>query len=241
VSRATRTRKAGRPAKTLGRPSPLTDRDKIDQFLDFVEEGNHITTAAARVGIGQSTIYTWLSQAEDAQALIAEANDNAARTGAAPPNSAQLVTPHALRAMEFSDRLARARAKAEVKVVASIGKAIHGGVLLERKPALTGDGLPIYDEEGNLTYEEKWSQPDGKLGLEFLSRARPNEWAKAGPTQVEISGPGGAPILVENTAQIATLAERLAEHLAIAAAGPLLEIEGSEPVDAELVEESESA
>ncbi len=213
--------------KRLGRPTVLT-ADKIDRFLTLIEQGNHLVTAAAAVGWHKSSLFHWLSDAETIRQEI---------TADVAAGRAPRADHSALRLVDFSDRLALARAKAETKVVATVGRVIEGGHLISRKPALTGDGMPIYDEDGALVYEEVYAQPDGKLGLEFLSRSFPDRWGRLGPQQVEISGPGGAPIAVESTAQVSALAERLAAHLAIAG-GPE---DADEVHDAEIVEEGDRA
>lgn len=217
MSRTERIRRAPKAPKTLGRPSPLTDRKRIDDFIDLVRDGNHTTTAAAAVGLGQSTIYQWLALAHDTQAMLTTAHTEATEAGLDPPDPNTLATRHALRTVEFADRLARARAEAERSVVATIGKVIRGGYLISRRPSLTADGTPIYDQDGELVYDEVYAQPDGKLALEFLSRARPQEWGRLGPQQIEVSGPGGAPLMLESGAQIKALAERLAETVALPA------------------------
>lgn len=229
MSRATKQR----VPKRLGRPTPLDDTDKIDRLLDLLREGNHATTACAAVNLGQSTLWGWLSAAQDAQADLDEARADAAADGRPEPAAGTVITPYAARCLEFSARYARARAEAETKVVHTIGRVIQGGHLISRKPALTGDGTPIYDEDGALVYEEVYAQPDGKLGLEFLSRSAPARWGRQGPLEVEVSGKDGGPLQVESGVVVKALAERLAGTLALpaGASGDLGEIEEGEIVE----------
>jgi hypothetical protein len=232
MGRKTRQEAALRPDKTpegrrLGRRPSYTD--EVGEIIcGHVENRVPITTAATLAGVGQSTLFRWLSIAEAAREEIEawhEQHPDDPHT--LPPD----VDPAALRFVEFGERLARARATAETKTVASVAKAIDGGYLVSEEPAVTGEGTPIYDEDGNLTFKRRWAEPDGKLGLEFLARSFPARWGKDGPIQVEVSGPGGAPLQVESSAHIAALAERLATQRALGAAPAVQEIEDGVLVD----------
>lgn len=222
-----------RVPKRLGRPTPLNDHDRIDRLLDLLQQGNHATTSCAVVGLNPATLWSWLSIAQDAQHDLDEARADAAAEGRPEPAAGTVITAHQARCLEFSQRYARARAEAEAKVVRTIGKVIEGGHLISRKPALTGDGTPIYDEDGALVYEEVYAQPDGKLGLEFLSRSAPSRWGRQGPLEVEVSGKGGGPVQVESGVVVKALAERLAGTLALPAGaqGDLGEVVDGEIVD----------
>lgn len=219
--------------KRLGRPTGLGDRERIDRLLDLLRGGNHASVACAVSGIGQSTLYGWLSAAEDAAAALVTARAEASAEGLLEPHAAQTISAYQARCLEFSERYARARADSETAIIASITKVIHGGHLISRKPALTGEGTPIYDEDGALAYEEVYAQPDGKLGLEVLGRSAPTRWGRQGPLQVQVSGPDGAPIQIEQPVVVKALAERLAGTLAlpVGAVGDLGEV-----LDGEIVE-----
>lgn len=220
--------------RKVGRPSLLTDEARIERFLDLLRAGNHATTAGAATSIGQSTLYGWLELAQEATAELHEAYALADAEGRPRPHPATVLSHHAVRCVEFSERFARARAEGEVAVVTTIHRVIHGGHLISRKPALTGEGMPIYDETGALVYEEVFAQPDGKLGLEVLSRSAPDRWGRMGPQQIELSGPGGGPVQVESATVVKALAERLGETLAIGSADA---DDPFAPVDAEIVED----
>ena len=100
--------------KRLGRPTGLSDTARIDRLLDLVRNGNHATVACAASGIGESTLYGWLSVASDAASALAQARAEAAAEGLPEPHAAQSITAHQARCLEFSERFARARADSEV-------------------------------------------------------------------------------------------------------------------------------
>lgn len=104
---------------------------------------------------------------------------------------------------QFHQDLARARAEVEVRVVAgSVMRGIMGGYELEKTTLTRPDG----------TVEERvrYAPADPRTGLEFLARREPSRWGRRNP--VEISGPGGGPVLVQ-TAVIHELSARLFEEL----------------------------
>lgn len=240
MGRKTREQAALRPTrspsgKRLGRRTILTDR-LADAIVENVANRVPITTAATLAGIGHSTLFQWLAIAEAARAEIDAWQEE--HEGGLPPD----VDHSALRLVDFADRLARARARGEAATVKSVVKAIDGGYLISEEPALTADGMPVYNEDGELAMKRRWAEPDGKLGLEFLSRSHPDRWGKQGAVQVEISGPGGSPVQVEQGAQIAALAERVASaRLAIEGGDADAEIVEGEIVESESEAEAERA
>jgi hypothetical protein len=127
---------------------------------------------------------------------------------------------------EFRDALARARAEAEIRVGGAVIKSALGGTLVRRTVRTLRDGTQELQED--------YAPPDGRVGLEFLSRAFPEHWARR--QAVEVTGAAGGPIQVEQATSIAVLAERLAELDASAQ-----ELEPSEIIDAEVVEPIDSA
>jgi hypothetical protein len=121
---------------------------------------------------------------------------------------------------EFCDAVSRARAESEVRVVGQIQRVIMGGQVLKEVTRT----LP----NGAVETERQFAPPDGKVALEFAARAYPDRWARR--AALEVSGPGGGPVQIEQGHVIAALAERLQAH----AAG---ELEGA--VDAEVVEDDD--
>ena len=103
---------------------------------------------------------------------------------------------------EFRDALMQARADAESTMVALVFRAAMGGVVIKEVTRTLRDGT----QESETVY----SAPDGRVGLEYLSRAFPDRWKKQTNTtsQIELSGPGGGPVQVED-ARFTALAQRL--------------------------------
>lgn len=142
------------------RPTKL-DPDVAKTIIDTVRAGNYLDTGAAYAGIGRSTLMRWLADAD--------------KPGA----------PLHLR--EFRDAVARARAEAEVRTVALIGRAMTGGYVLEETTRTT--------EAGASETTRRYAPPDGRLGLEYLSRVAPSRFGRR--TAIEVSGPEGGPVKVE--------------------------------------------
>lgn len=146
--------------RTRGRPSKL-DPDVARTIIDTVRAGNYLETGAAYAGIGRSTLMRWLADAD--------------KPGA----------PLHLR--EFRDAVARARAEAEVRTVALIGKQMTGGYVLEETTRTL--------DSGATETTRRYAPPDGRLGLEYLSRVSPSRFGRR--TAIEVSGPDGGPVQVE--------------------------------------------
>lgn len=183
-----------RTKRRPGRPTILT-HELANHILDIISDGNHATTAIAAVGISQSAFYDWIAKGRDAQDAIAagESVDETQRVYA-----------------EFAERVARARARAEMRAVGTVRRSMEGGHVLSEEPVLDLEGQPVRDDSGEILYKRTYSAPDGKLALMYLERARPDEWARSAPDRVEVSGPNGAPVQVEQQVVIAGLAERVA-------------------------------
>lgn len=211
---------------TTGQPSKLTDRTE-DVILHAVLQGNHLTTACAAAGISNRTLYRWLE--------IADTIDEAIENGKA-------YDVHALRYLEFRQRLADARAQAEMRAVAVVQDQMRGGNLIREEPLQDVNGDPVYDHDGNLLVKREYSQPDGRLALSYLARSRPDQWGqKATESRVEISGPGGGAVQHEHSGdQIASLTERLAAVVAQRAQDDA-DGYGDGVVDGEVVSDSEDA
>lgn len=165
-----------RPRKRTGRPPALTP-DTRDRIVSAVRAGNYLTTAAALAGVSTSSVYRWLEKAEE-------------------PGSRKEYR-------EFRDALARARAEAEARVVATIMRGVTGGAVVKEVTRT----LP----NGAVETERQVAPPNPREGLEFLSRAFPDRWARR--QALEVTGADGGPLRVEHSAGIAALAERLRASL----------------------------
>lgn len=167
---------AHKPRKRAGRPPALTTESR-DRIISAVRAGNYLTTAAALANVSTSSVYRWLERAEE---------------------------PGARREYrEFRDALARARAEAEARVVATIMRGVTGGAVVKEVTRT----LP----NGAVETERQVAPPNPREGLEFLSRAFPDRWARR--QALEVTGADGGPLRVEHTAGIAALAERLRASL----------------------------
>lgn len=124
---------------------------------------------------------------------------------------------------EFRDALSRARAEAETRMVGSVIKAAAGGHVTKRITRVL--------RNGDTETEETIAGPDGRVALEFLSRAFPDRWAKR--QALEVTGAGGGPIQV-SAERINGLADRVAAAIGTATAA-------GDVVDAELVDDDEAA
>jgi transposase-like protein len=210
-----------RTPRRRGRKTLLTP-DRKNRILELVEAGNHIATACAHVGIGTSTLYRWLDQAADVDEQIAQ--------GQRPDVAKQVY-------VDFRDALALARAKAEVGAVKVIHRSMEGGFVISETPLQDASGDALRDDNGNILYSRTFTQPDGRLALAFLARSWPEKWGQ-NAQRVELSGPGGSPVQVQQVGQISALAQRLHEVAAARQADLELEAAGDDEVmDADVVED----
>jgi hypothetical protein len=182
-----------RRSKRQGRPPVLLDHDTRTQFLRYVEDGNHIKTACALVGIHPATIYRWIERAEDADELLL---DNQ------PIDEVQRVY------CDFRDAYVLARARAQKVAVDTIQRAMKGGQIISEKPLQNMDGEAVRDDEGRILYERTFTQPDGRLALAYLGRTAPDMWGQ-NAQKLELTGANGGPIAIEQ--QVAGLADRIAQ------------------------------
>lgn len=179
-------------AKRIGRPTRLTE-DTTDRILQIVADGNHITTACAVAGVSRAALYGWLERGESARQAV-EAGDP--------------VDPDELRFLDFLDRLALARARAEICAVEVIQRSMVGGFVISEEPLLDVDGQPVRDDNGEILWKRQYAQPDGRLALAYLARSRPDLWGQNPTARLELTGSGGGPVQVEHD-HISALAERL--------------------------------
>jgi Homeodomain-like domain len=182
-------------------PTGLTPERRA-RLLELIEDGNHATTACAIVGISRTTFYNWLNRGEDAAAALAEERD------------VDLATEGVF--VDFVVTVTRARAHAERNAVDVIQRSMRGGFVLSEEPIVNADGdVVCHPSTGEPLFKRSFAQPDGRLALEYLARARPQEWSRQqAAAKVEVSGPEGGPVQVEQQVVIASLAERVAAVVA---------------------------
>lgn len=68
--------------------------------------------------------------------------------------------------------------------------------------------------DGERTVERTFAAADGRLALEFVSRQAPDLWGRNGVARVELTGPDGGSIAVEESTMAAALTARFEEVLA---------------------------
>ncbi|WP_431977626.1 hypothetical protein [Micromonospora haikouensis] len=109
--------------------------------------------------------------------------------------------------LEFAEQIERARAELQVDVLNSVMETIRGGFVTKRVTRTGRDGEP--------EHEEQFAPPDGRLGLDLLSRIWPQDFAKR--SAMEVSGPEGGPIELATAQRVQALAGRVAAALAAGA------------------------
>jgi hypothetical protein len=177
------------PRDPRGRRSHLT-RERHDRIIEIISAGNHLATAADVAGIGESTLYQWLQLGRDARA----ARDRGER-----------LSRRALEYAEFAESVTRARATATIHAIGVVHKAMEGGYVLSEKETTYPDG--------KRTVARTFAAADGRLALEFVSRQAPDLWGRNGVARVELTGPDGGSIAVEESTMAAALAARFQEVL----------------------------
>ncbi|MBM0201782.1 hypothetical protein JNW90_00760 [Micromonospora sp. STR1s_5] len=110
--------------------------------------------------------------------------------------------------LEFAEQIERARAELQVDVLNSIMETIRGGFVTKQ--------VTRYGRDGEPEKEEQFAPPDGRLGLDLLSRIWPADFAKR--SAMEVSGPEGGPIELATAQRVQALAGRVAVALAAGAA-----------------------
>ena len=202
---ARRVARTERPKRPAHRPLTLTPR-VAGAIVSAVEDGNHIITACALSGVPRSTYYLWMERAADVAHMVAQHDPD-------DPEAEPLeLTDEEHRYLDFMDKILQARARAENRAVQVVERSMAGGFLISEKPVLDSEGDPVRDEDGSLAYERVWTQPDGRLALQYLARSRPDVWGQNPTQRVEITGPedaGSAGVAPQGT--VTALAARIAE------------------------------
>lgn len=207
--------------KQTGRPTRLTE-NTADVIVHAVLEGNHITTACAAAGVSRTALYEWIDRGQAVQQALA---------------NEEPVDPDALRFADFADRLADARARAEMRAVQVIERSMQGGFVISEEPLLDLEGQPVRGDDGEILCKRTYAQPDGRLALSYLGRSRPDTWGQNPTNRIELTGAAGGPVQMEHsTDQIASLAERLA---LVAARRRAEDAEDGEVYEAELVDDGD--
>jgi hypothetical protein len=121
---------------------------------------------------------------------------------------------------ELRNAVERARAKLQTDLLECVLETVRGGALIKE----TTRTFPNGDE---LT-ERQYAPPDGRLGLELLSRLWPRDFARR--NALEVTGADGGPIQIASAEKLAAIAATVKDAL-----------NKSELVDAEVVDEQPRA
>lgn len=184
-------RRVSRRRRTPGRPTKCTPQI-TGKIIKAVRRGAHLEAAAYAAGVHPSTVYRWLAEGQQDDTTPAD-----------PPDDSKRVF------REFCEALTRARAKAELDMVAAVVEDAKGGAVVKR--------LTRTWRNGTVEEEITYAPPNGRVALAYLERVHPDRWGR----RVEITGEGGAPIQVEQRQMVIVgLAERV-HTLLQAHAGPL--------------------
>lgn len=197
-----------------GRPTTLTPRVE-ETLLGYILDGVSTTTACHLAGVDLSTFYRWMRRGEQTSATINTDRPD----GSDEPIE---ISEYDERYCRFYQAVLDARGQVEHRMIREVIKAVQGGQIISEKPLLDLEGHPVRGDDGEILYERTWSQPDGRLALSYLQRARPADWATA-PKQVEhriervgpdgatpIAGSGQSGTITHVEQQIDALATRLA-------------------------------
>lgn len=154
-------------------------------ILAALRAGNTMEAAAGLAGVHRATVYRW---------YLEGGRDDA------PPHY-----------REFRCDVDRARAVAEVRMVAAVMQAAMGGAVLRRTTRTHPDGT--------TETTEHFAPPDGRLALAWLERARPAHWSRRRPLNADAPTPLDAePFEHEGQedadAAVARIADRLRAFLA---------------------------
>lgn len=212
-----------------GAPSLLTD-EREKALVEATKMGVPAEVAAQAAGIGARTFMLWLARGR-------EEEDNRAAADYTPN---PVEEPY----LELWLKILEARAQAATRNVLLIQKVAQGGIVTEETTRKYRD-----PDSGEMVTETtvKRSLPDWRASAFMLEKQHRRHFGKEA-VQVELTGADGGPVQVGQV-DAEDLANRLTANIkalaagaAAASAAPQRAIEparDSEPVDAEIVEDSE--
>ncbi len=129
-----------------GRPTKLTPQSE-KLFLDSLQVGTTIETAATTAGLSSATIREWVQRGK---------GEHKTR------NKTEWFA-------EFAAAIEKAKAQAEIARVARIEKAGCGGTIVYRKT--------ITKPDGTVVTEEKYTHPEWTADAWYLERAHSDRWS----------------------------------------------------------------
>ena len=181
--------------------------------------GIAVDLAAEAAGVSRSTFMGWMARGRD-ESLAREAGEK--------PDDQEG------RYLELYERVRSARAAAAVRAMANIRRVADGGVVTKvvtrrMRDSATGQ---IVEE----TTEDR-TAPDWRADAWYLERQHPEHYGKDASVSLEVTGAGGGPVQIENSAHVEALAARLSESLHAITYPDQLE-PGDDVQDAEIIDEA---
>lgn len=156
----------------LGRKPILTPEIR-DEIVKAVQVGDSNENAAAAAGIGQSTLYAWISKGTDQPERPATETE-----------PARAAVPARQPYKEFVEALQRARPKWRRSLLSKAAEAVDG------------DKITHYGPDGKITKVEKRA-PDGRLALKLLALRYPAEFAEKVVVENRHTGASGTgPVMI---------------------------------------------
>lgn len=196
--------------RRAGRKPLLTDEVQR-RLLDAVRTGVPLEYSAAYAGVHPSTVRRWAARGDDEEHRVA--------TGERPDPAEQQFRV-------FCQELTRARSEGMLQAVALIRKSAQGGYTLKETTRRTRDpdtGEPVTETDRHYAPVD-WRAADRLVQMMI----RPD---LAHAQRLELSGPGGGPVQMEQQSTIPQLAARL--HTIAAERQAELEAGGEPGSDAE--------
>lgn len=174
------------PRGRVGKFTP-TVRERI---LSSIRVGNYLDAAAAYAGVHAASVYRWLARGEQ---------EHQRRDAGEPPD------PTEDEFCEFCEAVTRARADAEMRMVGVVQRAAVGGQVIKDVTRTLRDGTQ--------EREQQWTAPDGRVALDYLSRAFPHRWTRRQALHVSADGGGEEAVELQQAqgTPIPELARRLHE------------------------------
>lgn len=95
-----------------GRPSRIFETERIEEFLQMIQDGVDFNIAADSARLARSTVFEWLKKGREIQNRDDDLSDLSSKD---------------IAYLDFLERFTRARVSPEVKAVESISKSIEKG------------------------------------------------------------------------------------------------------------------
>ena len=95
-----------------GRPSRIFETDRVEEFLQLIQDGVDFNIAADSARLARSTVFEWLKKGREIQNRDDDLSDLSSKD---------------IAYLDFLERFTRARVSPEVKAVESISKSIEKG------------------------------------------------------------------------------------------------------------------